>query len=202
MTASPRLVIFDMDGTLTQPCLEFARIREEIGVDEPILEAMAKMLPAARSRAVAILERHEALAAEHSELQPGAAETVAAIRASGIPAVLMTRNSRRSVEALIARHDLTFDLVRTREDGEVKPSPAPILSICRRFETEPSRTWTIGDFHYDILCGAAAGAVTVLLLDPTAARPVWAKEADYVIHALRELPPLLGIEDAPLGRPM
>lgn len=201
MAATAQLVIFDMDGTLTRPCLDFARIREDIGVDEPILEAMAKMPPAGRSRAEGILERYEAEAAQKSELQPGAAETVSAIRANGIPVVLMTRNSRRSVETLMARHGLTFDLVRTREDGEVKPSPAPILAVCRRFEADPRRTWTIGDFHYDIICGTAAGAVTVLLLDPAAARPDWAEEADHVIHDLGELLSLLGIDGRDSGRP-
>ena len=40
MASKPRAAIFDMDGTLTRPCLDFSRIREEIGVSRPILEAM------------------------------------------------------------------------------------------------------------------------------------------------------------------
>ena len=193
MPADPQAVIFDMDGTLTRPALDFDRIRTEIGVDEPILEAIARLSPADRVRAETILERHEAVAAAGSELQPGAAEVVAAIQAGGLPVVLMTRNSRRSVEALMERHDLTFDMVRTREDGPSKPSPEPILAICRVLDVDPQSAWTIGDYHYDILCGAAAGAVTVLLLDAAAERPKWADEADHVIHELSQLLPLLGI---------
>ena len=46
-----RAVIFDMDGTLTKPCLDFDAIRAEMGLSgEPILEAMARMTPDERAR--------------------------------------------------------------------------------------------------------------------------------------------------------
>jgi HAD superfamily hydrolase (TIGR01549 family) len=200
MADSPQVVIFDMDGTLTRPWLNFERIREETGVHGPLLEALSGMTPAQRAKAMAILERHEAEAAAHSELQPGAAEVVAAVQDSGLPTVLMTRNSRRSVEMLMERHDLSFDVIRTRDDGAVKPSPEPILAVCRLLDVEPRRAWSVGDFHYDIICGAAAGAVTVLLLDAAAERPVWADEADHVIHRLDALLPLLGLDGCSPGR--
>ena len=38
----PRALLFDMDGTLTEPMLDFARIKSEMGIgDQAILEAMA-----------------------------------------------------------------------------------------------------------------------------------------------------------------
>ncbi|MFQ5411472.1 MAG: HAD family hydrolase, partial [Phycisphaerae bacterium] len=77
-----------MDGTLTQSNLDFDLIRREIGLAEgPILESMYEMTPGDRARTEAILARHEAEGAAASELQPGAAEVVAAVRAAGIPAV-------------------------------------------------------------------------------------------------------------------
>ena len=84
---SPRVgvAIFDMDGTLTKPQLDFDRIRQEIGLDGvPILEAMEAMSPEERARTEAILHRHEAEAAATSELQLGAARVVSAIRDAGI----------------------------------------------------------------------------------------------------------------------
>lgn len=50
----------------------------------------------------------------------------------------------------------------------------------------------VGDFHYDIIAGRAAGATTVLLVNDRAI-PTFADEADHVIHRLDELPALLGI---------
>ena len=41
-----RAVIFDLDGTITEPYLDFDAIREEIGLGKnggPVLEAMEKM---------------------------------------------------------------------------------------------------------------------------------------------------------------
>lgn len=182
-------VIFDMDGTLTRQNLDFDRIRREIGLGQgPVLEAIARMVPAEASRATAILERHEAVAAAACELQEGAAEVIEVLRSRGFALALMTRNSRRSVDVFLDRHGLAFDLVRTREDGPMKPSPEPIFRICSRLGVAPAHAWVVGDFHYDVVCGARAGAKTVLFVEPGRERPEYAGEADYVIGSLRELP--------------
>lgn len=201
MTADRQAVIFDMDGTLLRPMLDFDAIKREIGIDGLILETIQAMPAAERARAEAILHRHEAEAAARSELQPGAAEVVTTLRQRGLPVALMTRNSRRSVEVFHQRHGLSFDLVWTRESGAMKPSPEPVRAICRALCVQTSATWTVGDFHFDILCGAAAGAVTVLLLDPDAERPAWADEADHVIHQLGELLELIPSGLPPRHRP-
>ncbi len=189
------VVIFDMDGTLTRPVLRFDAIREEIGLSaEPVLEAIVAMPPDERNRAEAILHRHEEEAAINSELQPRAAEVVRGVRAAGAAAVLMTRNSRRSTATVLRKHDLEFDMTWTRDDGPMKPSPEPVLRICESLGTRPDRAWVIGDFAYDILCGNAAGATTVLFLEPGRPRAAWADEADHVVAALDELPALMGLE--------
>jgi HAD superfamily hydrolase (TIGR01549 family) len=195
--SSARAIIFDMDGTLTLPTLDFDLIREEIGVrDEPILEAVQRMSPSDRARAESILKRHEDVAAAVSELQPGAMEVVSTIRSAGWAVALMTRNTRESVRAFQQRHGIDFDLIRTREDGPMKPSPQPVFEICQRLRVAPADSWVVGDFHFDILCGKAARATTVLLLDRNEPRPAWADESDHVIHQLPELIGLVGISAA------
>ena len=75
-------VIFDLDGTLTKPYLDFDAIRLELGIASgPILEAIAEMDVAARRNAEVILLRHEWDAAKNATLYDGAVETVAACRA-------------------------------------------------------------------------------------------------------------------------
>ncbi len=189
------IVIFDMDGTLTRANLDFDLIRREMGLGPhpTILEALAEMSPEDRARAEAILDRHEAQAAATCELQTGAAETVRDIRTRGIPVVLMTRNSRKSVEVFQQRHGLAFDLIWTREDGPMKPSPEPVRLICRQFGIDAAGAWVVGDYHYDVICGAGAGATTVLLIEDGRSRPDWADEADFVIDDLHELPGLMGL---------
>ena len=181
-----------MDGTLTEPFLDFDRIREEIGLPkEPLLEAVMRMPPTERARAEAILLRHEAAAAAESRLQPHAREVVTAIRAARIPVALMTRNTRESTDAFRRRHGLTFELVRTREDGPIKPSPEPVHAICQALGANPANTWVVGDFHYDIMCANAAGAISVLYLDGSTARPAWAANARHEITDLRQLTAIL-----------
>ncbi len=192
-----RVVVFDMDGTLTRPQLDFDAIRREIGLPadgDPILETVAAMSAAERARAEGILDRFERQAAATSELQPNAAEVVAAVRAAGIATALMTRNSRRSARAFEERHRIAFDVIWTREDGPVKPSPEPVLAICRSLGVRAAHAWIVGDYHFDILCGRAAGGTTVLFVEPGAPRPPWADEADVVIADLAELPALLRLD--------
>jgi HAD superfamily hydrolase (TIGR01509 family) len=187
-------VIFDMDGTLTEPMLDFDAIRAEIGIARgPILEAVERMSPPERARADAILERHEAIAARDSALQPGVRETLTRLLRADIPTAIMTRNSRESVRVFLARHGLRFHLVRTREDGAIKPSPQPVHDICRALGASEARTWVVGDFHYDLICANEAGAVSVLLWNLPSARPDWAREAKHIITSMEVLPTLLRV---------
>ncbi len=204
ITLSPRAVLFDLDGTLTKPYFDFDAIRREIGLPIhrrdagatlPILESLERMTAADRARVEAILHRHEERAAAESELQEGAVEVLAAIRARGVPLGLMTRNSRRSVETVIGKHGLAFDAVRTREDGPTKPSPEPVLAMCRRLKVAPESAWVVGDFEFDVLSGNAAGATSVLMIGD-APVPAFASRADHVIRRLRELLPLLRLSYA------
>src|SRR5438105_12072473 len=186
-------VIFDMDGTLTRPQFDFDAIRREIGLpNQPILEALERMQPEQRLRAESILHRYECEFAASSELQPGAAQVLAALRSAGVACALMTRNSAASVRAFDARHGLAFDLVWTREDGPCKPRPDPVHQICQRLGVTTDQTWVVGDYLYDVQCGRAAGATTVLLIDDQEC-PEWGCQADHVIRELSELLPLMGI---------
>lgn len=183
-------VIFDLDGTLTRPYLDFDVIRREIGLPTkprtPVLEALEKMTPEQRERAERIVHTHEEQAAEVSELQDGAAEVLDALRERGLRLGLLTRNSRRSAERVMTRHQLRFDCVFTREDGPVKPSPQPVLAICNTLNVKPEETLVVGDYLFDIQAGNAAGSTTVLMIGDKP-RPDFADLADHVIHELRRL---------------
>jgi HAD superfamily hydrolase (TIGR01509 family) len=180
-----RAVIFDLDGTITKPYLSFNDIREEMGdVDGPILEAMDRMTPKERSRCESILLRHERAAAEASELNHGAAELLDELRDRNLSVALLTRNSRRSVETVLQRHRLenAFDAIRSREEGEIKPSPEPVISLCQMMGVAPARTLVVGDYAYDILSGQRAGARTALIHHGEP--PDFADQADWVIDRL------------------
>ena len=188
------VVIFDLDGTLTKPCLLFDDIRAEIGVSGPILEAMKHMDDTRRRRAEIILARHEEEAAEQSELYDGVQVVLDACRRGGLALAILTRNSRRALDTVMAKFGLGVDTVRTRDDGAIKPSAEPILSICRELGADPGRSWMVGDYLFDLQSGAAAGTRTVLMLGERP-RPDFADQADFVIRSLIELLPIIGISD-------
>ena len=116
--ATRSAVIFDFDGTLTKPYLDFDASREEIGVAEgPVLEWMATMDLERRARAERILMRHEWDAARNAELQEGAADVVASCRSIGYRVAILTRNARPTLDHVLTRHRIAVDAIRTREDG-------------------------------------------------------------------------------------
>ncbi len=183
-------IIFDLDGTLTRPYLDFDAIRAEIGVEGTILEAIAKLDPESRRRAEAVLLRYEREAADNATPQRGAAEVVETLRANGHPVAILTRNARSTTAVVLEKLGIVVDAVRTREDGAIKPSAEPLLSLCDQLHAAPSRSWIIGDHEMDILSGRAAGTRTVLLICD-GPRPDYADLADHVIRTLTELPALI-----------
>ena len=186
-------VIFDLDGTLTRPYLDFDAIRAEIGiVSGPILEAINAMPPLERSRADAILLRHEWDAAHHGELQEDAVEVVAQIRECHKVA-LLTRNTRPIVDHILKTHGFEFDAIRTREDGAIKPSSEPVLSLCAELGASPEDSWVVGDYLFDIQSGKSAGTRTVLMIGDDEP-PLFAPLADHMIHRLREIPEIIRCE--------
>ena len=155
-------LLFDMDGTLTQPMLNFPAIKAEMGIgDRPILEAMAEMDASQLQQAEEILHRHEELAADESTLNVGCEELLHWIGEKRIPIALITRNSKRSVDVVLARHQLKMDLLITRDDGVFKPDPKPLLIACDALNIQPSDAWMIGDGQYDVEAGLAAGCKTI-----------------------------------------
>ena len=190
--AHPKVLIFDMDGTITRPFFDFDGIRAELNITGgTILEALETMPPDQRQRAWAILEEHERVAARESELHDGVMEVLDYLQERGIRTAVATRNSRRSVDTVLQKHALRFDLLHSREDGPVKPSPEPVRAICRQFGVQPLESWIIGDYLYDIQSGNAAGAVTVLKLNDDDL-PEYAPQATHRVRHMIELIDLLG----------
>lgn len=191
-----RAVIFDLDGTLTLPDLDFAEIRREIGgIEGPILEALEGMPTEDRARACEILARHEALAAARARLQPFAAEVLENLARQGVRTAILTRNSRASLDRVLDDHGLHVDALRTREDGAIKPSPEPVLALCAELGVAAERAIVVGDYLFDLQSARAAGATAVLLRNDS--NTLHEAAADVVIDDLSEV--LALIADTGLG---
>ncbi len=188
-----KVVIFDQDGTLTVPTLNFDQIRAEMGITQgPVLEAMENMSPEQRAAADAILHQHELAAANNYQLNDGVEKVFDFIRENNINTALLTRNQLMMVRLLQDKYNfLQFQQIITREDdGPTKPHPYPVLKICKSLGVEPQEAIMVGDFHFDLLTGKHAGAKTVLITTADNWH-TYAHDADYVISDMNQLIPII-----------
>ena len=184
-----KAVIFDLDGTITQPFFDFDNIREEIGLARdsgPLLESMEKMASQQRQNAEKILHYHEQKAVTESRLNANAKKTLSALRSAGINIGILTRNKRENALAIAKKHDLEFDTVIGREDGPVKPDAFGVLRICEQFGVEPKETMLVGDYLFDLLSAKAAGAVAVLLANHSQAGE-FVEHADFCVEDISRI---------------
>ncbi len=187
-------VIFDMDGTVIEPLLDFGAIRAELGIDETdgVLEAIGRMPPQERAAAERTLLDRELSAARRARLMPSAEDVLERIRSAGLKTALLTRNCREAMETVLRRFPrLRFDLSMSREAGPIKPEPDGIVRACETLNIEPRRAACVGDFRYDMVAANTAGCFAVLLAPNR--RPDFADLADMVIRDLSELPGVLGL---------
>jgi len=193
-----KAVIFDLDGTITQPYFDFDAIREEMGLSRdagPVWEAMEKMTPQQRRRCEVILHFHEQKAMAQSKLNVGAKKTLIALRRKGIKVGVLTRNRRSNANGVAKKHGLQFDAVIGREEGPVKPDAFGVLSLCQLFLVNPSETLVVGDYLFDVQCARAAGAGAVLLTNHKELNE-FGEDADFTIDKLEKILEIIEIKNS------
>lgn len=192
-------VLFDFDGTLTEPgSLDFSALRKAMGCPEgrPVLEFI-EALPAEepRSAARAILDDFERRAAENSRPNSGAEELLDYLRRRNVKVGILSRNSLRSILRALENFRGTrpedFAVILSRDDPFVpKPSPEGIRAAADRMGVAPENLLVVGDFLFDIQAGRSAGAPTIYLTngDPD---PRTSMLADFTVARLEEVRDLL-----------
>ncbi|MCX7029508.1 MAG: HAD family hydrolase [Spirochaetes bacterium] len=190
-----RAVLFDFDGTLTRPgSLDFAAIRRAIGcpAGRPILEFIESLDDdEARRKAFGILDALELEAARRSEPNEAAEETIRTLAARGLPAGILSRNSRASVREALERfptlRERDFAAIVCREDvRRQKPHPDGVHAAAARLGCAAADLVVVGDYVFDIDAGMRAGSHTVLLANGTPPRDL-SVTPDAVIDRLSEL---------------
>ncbi len=200
-----RAVLFDFDGTLTEPgSLDFGIIREAIGCPEgiPVLEYIRAMdSPVDRGRAFEILDGFEAEAARHSRPNAEAEEVLELLRMRGLKAGIISRNSRTAILAALENfahvRPSDFAVILSRDDPySPKPSPEGILAAASILEVSPAQLLVVGDFVFDIEAGHKAGALTAFLTNRDSAHRC-AHPSDFILEQLGELKEIIALH-APL----
>jgi HAD superfamily hydrolase (TIGR01549 family) len=184
-------IIFDMDGTLTVPLIDFRKIREEINAPEG--EDLAELIDSwpepRRSEAWKIIEKYELYAIENNRLQTGVEHALKRFSKAGISLAIITRNTHRSTNALLEKLPVKFNPVLTREFPFIKPAPEPVLHILESWQIKPDECLMIGDYIHDIQSANSAGALSCYFKNPDVKH--WDEHADFTVSSYRELEDLI-----------
>ncbi|XP_059288569.1 haloacid dehalogenase-like hydrolase domain-containing protein At2g33255 [Lycium ferocissimum] len=211
LPSKPRIkgVVFDMDGTLTVPVIDFqAMYKAVLGNDEyvavkskspsgiDILHHIESWSPDKQRKAYEIIADFEKQGLDRLQIMPGAAELCGFLDSRNIRRGLITRNVKDAVDLFHERFGVKFSPALSREYRPYKPDPAPLLHICSTWEVQSDEVMMIGDsLKDDVACGKRAGAFTCLL-DETGRydAPEYANvehKPDYKVSSLVEVQSLL-----------
>ncbi|MBT9235088.1 HAD family hydrolase [Pseudomonas inefficax] len=187
--------VFDMDGTLTVAVHDFAAIRValDIPAEHDILTHLAA-LPADEAAAKhAWLLEHERDLAIASTAAAGAVELVRELAERGCRLGILTRNARElahvTLEAIGLADCFAVEHILGRDEAAPKPSPDGLLKIANAWGVAPGELVMVGDYRFDLDCGRAAGARTVLVNLPD--NP-WPELVDWHAADCRALKVMLG----------
>lgn len=183
-----RAILFDMDGTLTQPLIDWPEVRRRLDVPDgaSIMDHIESQEGDRRVTSERLLESMEYEAAANALPNEGVRELVALLRERGLKTGVVTNNHRRAMRCIVDKLGLRFDLLLSREDGVAKPAPDLLLLALDRLAVASEEALFVGDGRYDRAASAAAGIRYVHLdHERTDAQDGW------TIHTLPELWPLV-----------
>ena len=184
-----KAVVFDMDGTLTVPNINFIEMRNELQIPMTgdIVEHVLEMDEERQKDAWIIIKRIEAQAIEEYRLQENALDVLTSMQDAGIKLAILTRNTNYGINKFLklVEDDVKFDYVLGREFPTIKPSPEPLLHILKHIEIAPQNTLMVGDYIHDISCGNNAGAFSCFFFNPD--HQSYEEFADFTVRNFNEL---------------
>ncbi|MCL7461922.1 HAD family hydrolase [Pseudomonas sp. NW5] len=161
--------VFDMDGTLTLAVHDFAEIRRALAIpaEADILAHLASLPEPEAARCHAWLLEHERALAEAAQPAPGAVALVRDLHARGVRLGILTRNARPLAQITLRSIGLLDCFAEVdilgRDEAAPKPQPDGLLQLAARWAVPPAQLVMVGDYHYDLNCARAAGALAVLV---------------------------------------
>jgi HAD superfamily hydrolase (TIGR01509 family) len=182
-------LVFDLDGTLIDSVYQHVlawsealrssgislsvwRIHRRIGMSGGLfVRALARELHHDVSEeTVAKLQRdHEEAYLKRLETVtplPGALELLATLTREGIPWAIATSGARSTAQRSCSLLDLPsgVPIVTRSEVKHAKPNPDLFLAAAKAVDTDPQRTFVVGDSVWDMLGARRAGALGVGVL--------------------------------------
>lgn len=181
-------VIFDMDGTITVPYINWKVLRERIGAapDKTLMQFIESLPPERSAWANGELLKAELEAARKAAANEGIAELVDYLRQKGLRLAVVTNSHGEAMRTVLERYGLTFDVALSRDDGEIKPSSFLIERALGLMDLPAEAVVTIGDGRYDIEASERVGVRCIYLTHGTPAL-----DHEPAVATLGEVPALL-----------
>ena len=132
---------------------------------------------------------------EDSVLYNGVFDFIKMIKEKNVKISLLTTKAQDQADLIIEHFNLLpyFDYIMGRRDGiPHKPSPEPLIIICKQLNVLPEETLMIGDTELDIQCGKNAGTKTCgMTYGYRTRKQLEENYPDYVIDSVTELHDLI-----------
>lgn len=164
--------------------MHFVDIFEELKIDVPDFEKFISIYKALYFDFM-----------DSSYLYPGVQKTLQYLNQKNVKVSLLTTKVQDQAEKIIDHFNFrpSFAYLMGRRDGLAhKPSPEPLLQICKELRVEPVETVIVGDTELDVQCGKSAGAKTCGVLYGYRTKGQLEKvKPDFLISGLSELRKIL-----------
>ena len=195
-----KAILFDMDGTITRPNIDWKDLRARVGVPEgvPIMAHIDSLPRAEAETAEGVVREVEYEAARTAEASPGVCELFEYLDQQPLDLVLVTNNHRRAMHHIVDKLGLNFRFMLSREDATLKPAPDLMILALGKLGLDPSEVVCVGDGHYDASASAAAG-IRYIHLSPDRSAPVEGPTIGSLGELLQYLEPGVG-DDLPQPR--
>ncbi len=128
---------------------------------------------------------------EYSKVYNGVEGTLAALKDQNIKISLLTTKIQDQADRIVDHFNLRkyFDLVMGRREGVAhKPSPEPLLKICKDLIVDVKNTLMVGDTELDIQCGKNAGSYTCGVLYGYRTKELLAVEnPNFIVEEIQDI---------------
>lgn len=152
------LAIFDMDGTIFTCSTNWSDVRKKLDIrpGDTILENIFRDNKTDIKK-LFILEDIEWKNTISAKPVDGVSRFIKDLMEKTIKTALITNNSLKNTQYLLAKFMLNFDLIITREMNMWKPDPAAIIYTIKYFDVKKENIVSFGDSEFDIRAYNMAG---------------------------------------------
>ncbi len=160
-----KLAIFDMDGTVFESYLDWAKIKEELGLERTgnILKELYRD-DNVDHRRLRLLESYEEENTRNTRPIKGITRWLEILKEREITTALVTNNNKPNTDFLLEKFDLSFGTVVTREMRLWKPEPDAFHYLMDKYGRRPAEIISIGDSTYDVRASRAAGISRIYII--------------------------------------